>query len=335
MKKYSKPINLNNLGRSTEWRKEIANDQKKLAEKFFPNTERINFCPICLSNDTNDYLEVHKFLYKECNYCGHIFCSTRPNIEKSKNLYKNNSDEKSIQGKIYINEDLYSKRTKAIAQPKVEFVIKNLPIKKSLKNLKWVDVGSGTGEILNACRVEGIEAIGVESDPNEAVFAKDKGFKVINKMIDGSNSSEIIGDADIVSAFNVLEHVHDPVGFLKNISLQRNDPIVVFEVPKHPSISSFLNQCFPDQACRHIYPPDHLHIFTEKSINLMLNKCNLKLNSVWYFGQDFYEMVTSCATVNKKEPKFLLDILGLSNKIQKIIDENELGDTVLCIAEKK
>lgn len=335
MKKYSKPIDLNDLGRSTIWRKEIANDQKLLAGKFFSTTDRLNYCPICKCKESNHYVEVYEFVYNECINCGHIFCSTRPSIEKSENLYKADSDEKSVQAKVYLDEKLYLKRTKSIAEPKVDYIIENLPKIKSLNDLKWVDVGSGAGEILSACKKRGINAVGVESDPNEAIFATQRGLNVINKMINENNSLEIIGDADIVSAFNVLEHVHDPINFLRNLSSGIDDCIIVFEVPRHPSISSFLNQCFPDQACRHIYPPDHLHIFTESSIKFMLDSCDLQLKSVWYFGQDFYEMVNSCASEANYESKFLLEILKLSNKMQEIIDQSELGDTALIIAEKK
>ena len=335
MKKYSKSIDMKDLGRTIVWRKEIAYDQKKLAKKFLPTVEKINSCPICNNKNSKHYVTVYDFIYDECDACGHIFCATRPDIEKTKNLYTTDSDEKSVQAKIYLNDSLYLKRTQTIAQPKVEFVMEYLSEKRSIDNLKWIDVGSGTGEVLNACLKLGIEAIGVESDPNEAAFAVDKGFKVINKIMDDYNSYEIIKNADIVSAFNVLEHVHEPIKFLKNLIGSNDNQIVVFEVPRHPSLSSFLNQCFPEQACRHIYPPDHLHIFTESSINKMLDQCDLELKSTWNFGQDFYELVTSCASHSKYESKFLLKMLELSNQVQKVIDQSELNDTCLIIAEKK
>ena len=326
---------MNDLGRSVQWRKEIANDQKLLAERFASTTEILEYCPICECKNSKHYVTVYEFIYNECDACGHIFCATRPDIHKSQNLYTADSEEKSVQAKIYLSDELYVKRTQSIAQPKVEYVIEYLSKHRSLDNLKWVDVGSGTGEVLNACSKLGIQAVGVESDPNEATFAIEKGLDVINKMIDENNSKEIIGGANVVSAFNVLEHVHEPIKFLSNLLGESDDQVIVFEVPRHPSMSSFLNQCFPEQACRHIYPPDHLHIFTESSIDIMLSKCGLELKSIWYFGQDFYELVTSCASHSKLESKFLLKMLKMSNEVQKIIDQCELNDTAIVIAEKK
>ncbi|MDA9897356.1 class I SAM-dependent methyltransferase, partial [Alphaproteobacteria bacterium] len=237
--------------------------------------------------------------------------------------------------KIYLDDDLFAKRTKQIAQPKVDFVIEYLNGVKNIDTPKWVDIGSGGGEVLKACTLAGCEAIGVESDPNETEFSRSKGLTVLNEMFNEHNADAILADADIVSVFNVLEHMHDPIGFFRSLTIVEGDRLYVFEVPRHPSISSFLNQCFPNQACRHIYPPDHLHIFTNESIDIMLNECGLESRAIWYFGQDFNEMVTSCASESKFKSKFLPQILSMSNQIQAVIDENELGDAILIIAGRK
>lgn len=335
MKKYGKEIDMIDLGRTVEWRKEIAGDQKLLAEKFLMDLESVEVCPICKNAESQEYVNVYGYEYRECGRCGHLYCATRPNVQKTENLYAADSDEKSVQAKIYLDDDLFSKRTEQIAQPKVDFVMEYLNGVKNIDTPKWVDIGSGGGEILNASALAGCRAVGVESDPNEAEFARSKGLTVLNEVFDACNADKLLEDADIVSAFNVLEHIHDPIGFFRNITNVGGDRLYVFEVPRHPSISSFLNQSFPDQACRHIYPPDHLHIFTNESINIMLNECGLMSLSMWYFGQDFNEMVTSCASESQFQSKFLSQILSMSNQIQKVIDENELGDAILMIAGKK
>ena len=50
-----------------------------------------------------------------------------------------------------------------------------------------------------------------------------------------------------------------------------------FEVPRWPSISAVANKCFPELSSRNIYSPDHLHIFSDKSIGIMLDNSNLRL----------------------------------------------------------
>jgi hypothetical protein len=110
---------------------------------------------------------------------------------------------------------------------------------------------------------------------------------------------------------------------------------VVLEVPRHPSLSSFSNRVFPEMASRHMYPPDHLHIFTENSLSLMLKECNLCIENIWVFGQDFYEVITSMAALGRCEKSSIFDkILESANSVQEAIDRNNLSDIMIVICKK-
>ena len=110
----------------------------------------------------------------------------------------------------------------------------------------------------------------------------------------------------------------------------------LFEVPRFPSISSFANKCFPETSARNIYSPDHLHLFSDYSINLILNLAGFKIESVWYFGQDMYELFGNVACKGNFELNSSFhDITPLINDFQKIVDSNKLSDTMLILVEKK
>ena len=78
-------------------------------------------------------------------------------------------------------------------------------------------------------------------------------------------------NTNCVSLINVLEHIENPTNFLQLLSLIENE-YFAFEVPLHPSLSTIVNILSEELTYRHVYPPDHLHIFTKESISLMLNK---------------------------------------------------------------
>jgi hypothetical protein len=110
---------------------------------------------------------------------------------------------------------------------------------------------------------------------------------------------------------------------------------VVVEVPRHPSISSFSNLLYPDLACRHIYPPDHMHIFTEASLERVLAASGLSARAVWVFGQDYQELVySSAAHAGLGESAFLHRVLDISQAVQRAIDQENLCDVLFVVARK-
>jgi len=142
--------------------------------------------------------------------------------------------------------------------------------------------------------------------------------------------------ATIVSFFNLLEHITNPVGFLGEIvSHMQPGSFVVVETPRHPSLSSFNNKAFPQLSCRHIYPPDHLHVFSCKSTELLLKKANLVLRGTWSYGQDAYDLL-SCALAgaNLPQDEFTDRVFDLAAPLQRVIDQHDFSDTMLWVAQK-
>lgn len=80
-------------------------------------------------------------------------------------------ENRNLQHMVYLNEELFNKRVKQIAYPKVKWISDKIN-KKEL----WIDIGCGTGEILSAAKIFRYEVIGIDSDKKEIEFAKSKGM---------------------------------------------------------------------------------------------------------------------------------------------------------------
>ncbi len=333
--KYGKPLDMRSLKRGIEWRKEIAEDQRRLADGLRGHLNHLDFCPICKNTYTSRYVTIFGYPYDECKSCGHIFCATPPQKVAVENLYASDSELKSAQSKIYLDDSLYLKRVENIARPKVSFVHDVMDVLKEKQIGKWVDIGSGAGEILFAATDAGWDASGIESDQEECNYAKSKGLNVINEYLSDETFKILLQGAQVVSLFNVLEHIPDPREFLLNITSVLNDGFVVFEVPHHPSFSSLSSELFPEMACRHIYPPDHLHIFSENSGDLLLAETGFVVVGKWYFGQDFFDLICSAgANQGLGDNSVWSEIACIAPKVQQVIDEAKLADTMVIVAYK-
>src|SRR5690606_8343108 len=140
----------------------------------------------------------------------------------------------------------------------------------------------------------------------------------------------------VLSALNLLEHLPDPRPALARLTAPLAPGAhVVVEVPRHPSLSSLSNLLYPGLACRHIYPPDHLHIFTEASLERVLAAAGLDARAVWVFGEDYQEPIySSAAHAGLEESPFLHRVLDGGAAIQRAIDAENLCDVLFVVAIK-
>ena len=69
----------------------------------------------------------------------------------------------------------------------------------------------------------------------------------------------------------------------------------------------------------------------------MLNEFNYSVISVWYYGQDIYELITTLDIFGSDNSNsFILENLrSLIPDLQEVIDKNELSDEILLVAEKQ
>jgi SAM-dependent methyltransferase len=330
---YGKVVDLTKLNRDAAWRVSVAAQQRALADKLSSDTLILNSCPICHSGGFELFVEIYGFPYCECGNCGHIFSQKPPSAQAVQRLYtRSGKDNQSIQSQLYVNKELFATRVMDIAAPKVRYVTTRLPSQG-----KWVDIGCGTGEILCAAKAQGWDVLGIESDPDEVEFARNMGIEVEQVFIEPDNVRQYVKDAAVVSLINILEHVLFPERLLKAIADSINeDTRIVIEVPRHPSLSSYANKTFPHLAVRHIYAPDHLHIFTEKAMDILFNRLGLIPKNIWLFGQDFYEIISSMASLIECQNTALYnEVLRAVGSTQAAIDKLDLADTAIIILMKR
>jgi hypothetical protein len=219
-----------------------------------------------------------------------------------------------------------------IAEPKVHFIGRGLA-----KGARWVDIACGVGDVVAAAGAAGWACRGVESEAAAVAFARGRGLDVREGYVTLENVESVVGDAEMVSLLNVLEHVNSPTAFLSGItSGLRAGTRVAIEVPRHPSLSLLCNCSFPELAHRHLYAPDHMHVFTEDSIAETGRRAGLHPERIWVFGQDFSEIVFSLASRSGNVwPTVARQVTGMLNAAQTVVDLAGLSDKMIIVFEKE
>ncbi|MDF1584667.1 MAG: class I SAM-dependent methyltransferase [Methyloprofundus sp.] len=178
------------------------------------NNEYVAICPCCNSkylkslgvinypednffSTTSVRLEKLSFLMK-CGFCKSKFVRNRIPEKVAYNLYKNSSSNKR-----WSNEE-------PVGQTKNVEIIYTLMAFFS-ENKKVVDVGCNTGLLLDLAKKNGSKTIGIELSDESKKILLSKGHEVFESL-DSINDSSV----DVITAFDLVEHLYDVNGFIEN-----------------------------------------------------------------------------------------------------------------------
>jgi SAM-dependent methyltransferase len=100
---------------------------------------------------------------------------------------------------------------------------------------RFADIGSNDGLLLRCVReaAPGARVLGIEPSPKISEIAREHGIPTINRFFDASAVDELLGGfgrADVVSATQVLQHIRDPVGFVRLVDRMLSpDGVLILE----------------------------------------------------------------------------------------------------------
>jgi len=299
-----------------------------------PKSDRNSVCRICGNSKTHLYFKAYSdYLYYECEDCGVVYLDNLPKINE---MYREKESGNSF---TYIDDSKYQKRINTIIAPKAEFVMEVCNLNK-IKVNKWLDIGSGGGHLLSYLNSKGINGIGIESDVRQYEFSKSRGYNVINAFIDVENKNQainnLINEMDVVSLFMVLEHMEYPDKMINYLYEQmKPGAVLVIEVPRHPSVASFANLAYRNIVYRHIAPPGHLQIFSEKSIDYLFED-KFQIIGKWGFGLGFADIINYLIYSNDTiDSNIYQKIMDCSSEVQLIFDKNGLSDDMIFVGVKR
>jgi SAM-dependent methyltransferase len=219
---------------------------------------------------TPDY-ELHidaPFEISACRNCGHIYTSVRPDCNTLFSKFYPD-DYICYGGKRGVDGLMDRKRMEGQAAQRAEMIKKYTGQQSPIRLL---EVGCATGEFIKTCRQRfGWEVAGIEPNRRLSDALNREGYPVVPFMLE---DAEIPAEQyDVVSLFNVLEHLWDCVYSLKRINrLLKPGGLAVVEIPDFdsPSRRRFGKYWF----LYHL--PRHLSHFTKNSLTSLMNECGFE-----------------------------------------------------------
>lgn len=142
---------------------------------------------------------------------------------------------------------------------------------KSERPVTLLDVGAGNGYfVLLASEEFSIDATGVGVHNEEIKFAKDVlGVQLINEDV-----AQHRRNYDVVTCFNVIEHVVDPSLFLGHLAARvKPGGILVLSTPNTACLRARIKGL---QNWERIDPPHHINLFPRKSLRALISRHNLE-----------------------------------------------------------
>lgn len=131
---------------------------------------------------------------------------------------------------VHMKDSLYE-MTRAQRAIQEKNILGSVPFRGAGKRL--LDVGAGSGIMVEVASQEGYEATGVEPSLSLQKKANELGLNVISGTI---SNLERHHRYDVITSIDVLEHVTDPINFLQEINhFMSDDGVAVIVTPNRKS----------------------------------------------------------------------------------------------------
>ena len=297
-------------------------DQYYIKYKKYLNTKKKINCHLCKKSKNKIFANYKKYVLRECLNCGVIFS----NLDLKKFLFSDFFKSNDVKFKDFKQEMIktFNYRKKNFGAERFKYIKKNIFPKN--KNFTVLDYGCGSGYFLNVLKDNKIKCRGIDLDKNAVNFCK-------TKKLDATTSNlteEPNNKYDLITMFDSIEHLHDPIRELKNVSkkLKKKSFILAFT----PNIHSL---SFELMGINHnmLAVFDHICFFNLKSLNYLCKKTGLKIKSIEFYGLDIKDYFQSLDFKNKINLNKTLN--KFANLTQSIIDNQKLSNSMRIIFQKK
>ena len=223
-------------------------------------------CPACRNGIDLVTIEWGEYSVIHCKVCGLDYCSRM--VEKETG---GDSSPVHLEG-IEMMADSFHKTidlAKRYTQKRLLFYESLL--KRKCTNV--LEVGCGPGVFFEHWQHSNVSWTGIDINPYWQEFGKANQIPITNQPIEALDQQ-----FDVVMAHQVIEHVEDPISFMEAITSRlKPKGIIHLELPNQKSLTSRFRQISPNLSYDYgfIQPPMHLRAYCKRTINRLLEDCNL------------------------------------------------------------
>jgi SAM-dependent methyltransferase len=321
--RFGKSVDLGKIKAKHTFRSEVASVAAKREYydrigQFIP----VRHCQVCHSplSSSEEIMPIWSVTYRRCLDCAHTYADARPRDEIIRDYYENQSDA----GKAYyLQQDEIELRIRELYLPKVRWLMDSYRRVYGESPRSLLDIGAGSGHFLHAARALGLEVAGLEIDELYRRFAKENfGIELVK------DETQLQGKYDLITSFNVIEHVLDLSSFLqlhKRFSSER--VFIAAETPNFESMTVWLQRIFPERLRGYFAPYEHVQLFTQSSLATAFFLHGFGVTDCWVFGQDTREFAFQLTEETGGDASEFIN--SWFNQIQAGFDQANFGDLIL------
>ena len=244
------------------------------AARFFADTSQFMQvpCPACGAERSEFGLEKSGFRYDVCADCGSLYANPRPRPAAIADYYQN-SAAVAFWSTHFFRQTAEARRVRMF-RPRAHLVAEWADRLGLSAEARFADIGAGYGIFLEEVAALGRFATvtGVEPAPNLAAICRDKGFAIIEAPAEAIPPGAI--DAGFATCFEVLEHVHDPLGFLTGVARALAPGAVLMATTL--TVTGFDIQVLW-QHSKSVQPPQHINLMSVDGLARLAERAGLSV----------------------------------------------------------
>jgi len=267
------------------------------AALYFGSAGRVDIpCVGCGINGSIFNFDKNGFAYAQCRSCGSLFQSPRPTIEAFEAFYRR-SESAHYWANVFFPAVAEMRREK-IFRPRVNR-LGALCAERGINVNRLIDVGAGYGIFLDEWRNKfpHTQVLAIEPSSSLAAQCRSKGFEVVEDIVENVRGED--SSADLVVCFEVLEHVYEPLEFVKSlVKLARPGGYVFVSTL---GIEGFDLQTLWDKS-NQISPPHHINFLSSRGFEELFKRAGLVDVMVTTPGQLDVDIVRNAV---KRDPGLL------------------------------
>jgi 2-polyprenyl-3-methyl-5-hydroxy-6-metoxy-1,4-benzoquinol methylase len=303
----------------TDYREKILPKNKYLIKK-----PADYICTLCNQTNGSLFLEwVEGYQLYQCNFCGAVSPNINTSIDKIliESVYENEHYRKKFMRETH-NQFEYRKSQYGVERYQYSFDRLSLP-----QNGRVLDLGCGAGYFLSVLADKGIDYKGLEVTEHLVEYCK----KYHRLNVEPSKlEDETDQYYDLITMFDVLEHLSDPVYLLGIIKakLKKGGYCIAYT----PNVHSISYELMGSRQ-NTLLPFEHLCFFNPQSIDYLANQAGLVIHSIETYGLDLMDYLL----MKEHEDNInYIDNLGeMMSLLQAVLDKYKISNHFRITFRKK
>ena len=270
-------------------------------------------CPVCSTDSFTTWGRVDSYTIERCQGCGLGITTPFPKPDELA----------SVNQETYLLEQRITTYLSRYGYFKKRYQSQLLDIKAFKPGGKLLDIGCNIGLFLSEARTSGFDVVGVELNTDCAEYARTHfGLEVHSDYLD--KIAFKAGSFDVVTMYDVLEHIPDLHGILTEIHrILKPGGVLVVQSPNLDSVMADLSQ----SSWSWLSPPDHLYHFTPGTLSSLLAQrgYDVQLVKTWEPAEDFCADVMQAKLGNSLPARIARKVIrlsGLASRLVTVLQKN-------------